>query len=93
MISKENEELVGQPEVHFIMLEGAFGKHEMGIRGFLKMLFGIKKSELWPHDGRWQVCDFDHFLEGNPHDLDSRKAIFGKVERPPKNKCGKKLAE
>ena len=65
MISKENEELVGQPEVHFIMLEGAFGKHEMGIRGFLKMLFGIKKSELWPHDGRWQGCDFDHFLEGS----------------------------
>ena len=83
LIQDSDIEQIKQNEVHFIMFEGLINQHEMGLIGFLKMLWRSKKLEILPQDGRWQISDFDHFMRGNPHDVIGMKAAFGQIPQPP----------
>lgn len=53
LIAVDDSELVKQVETHFIMFEGLTSQHEMGLVGFLKMLWKSRSLELMPEDGRW----------------------------------------
>ena len=55
----------------------------MGILGFFKMLWSSRKKEILPRDGKWQVSDFDHFMRGNPHDIEAMKTAYGEVPKLP----------
>ena len=83
LIQETDTDQIKQKEVHFIMFEGLINQHDMGLFGFIKMLWKSKKSSILPPDGKWQVSDFDHFMKGNPHDMQGMKAAFGKVPQPP----------
>ena len=69
------------PEVHYILLEGLSAEHKMGLLGFFKMIWSSRKFKVLPLDGRWQISDFDNYMSGNPHDLETMRKVFGKVPK------------
>ena len=56
----------------------------MGVLGFIKMLWNSKPAKVPIDEDGWQVCDFDNFMKGNPHDIEGMKEAFGKLPSAPR---------
>ena len=53
LLDVADKEMLSQPEVHYIMFEGLTQKNDMGLLGFLKMLWKQRRRDVLPIDGRW----------------------------------------